>query len=127
VFIIRIPQGSTAYQANDGRYYGRSEFEAKHLPDHEVRLQMSRGKVAHGTILCRLVAIELGVERETRRRAEVEARRAEMERRSKEGQPLELEVERRNPDGTIVWYDPYSILELRPPNFFPTWLPLPLR
>jgi predicted HTH transcriptional regulator len=34
VLIIRIPQGSTAYQANDGRYYGRSEFEAKYLPDH---------------------------------------------------------------------------------------------
>ena len=38
LFVIRIPKGSTAYQAKDGRYYGRSEFQAKHLPDHEVRL-----------------------------------------------------------------------------------------
>lgn len=46
VFIIRVPPGNTAYQAKDGRYYGRSEFEAKFLPDHEVRLRMSRGKAA---------------------------------------------------------------------------------
>jgi predicted HTH transcriptional regulator len=32
VFVVQIPQGSTAYQANDGRYYGRSEFEVKYLP-----------------------------------------------------------------------------------------------
>jgi predicted HTH transcriptional regulator len=106
VFIIQIPPGSTAYQANDGRYYGRSEFEAKYLPDHEVRLRMSRGKVARGTILARLVAVDLGAERERHRRAEVEAKRAEAERRTKAGQPLELEIERRNPDGTVVWYDP---------------------
>jgi len=66
VFIIKIPQGSTAYQANDGRYYGRSEFEAKYLPDHEVRLRMSRGKVARGTVFARLVTVDLGVERERR-------------------------------------------------------------
>src|SRR5262249_49352121 len=48
VFVVQIPPGNTAYQANDGRYYGRSEFGAKYLPDHEVRLRMSRGKVARG-------------------------------------------------------------------------------
>jgi hypothetical protein len=46
VYVIQVPQGSTAYQANDRRYYGRSEFEAKPLPDHEVRLRMMRGQVA---------------------------------------------------------------------------------
>ena len=45
-YVIQVPQGSTAYQANDGRYYGRSEFEVKYLPDHEVRLRMMRGQVA---------------------------------------------------------------------------------
>jgi hypothetical protein len=50
VFVVQVPQGSTAYQANDGRYYGRSEFEAKHLPDHEVRLRMMRGRLAQGQV-----------------------------------------------------------------------------
>ena len=50
VFVIHIPQGTTAYQADDGCYYGRSEFGIKFLPDHEIRLRMSRGKVARGTV-----------------------------------------------------------------------------
>jgi hypothetical protein len=69
VFVIQIPQGSTAYQANDARYYGRSEFEAKPLPDHEVRLRMSRGRVAHCEIVAN-VAVDLGVARQNRIRAE---------------------------------------------------------
>jgi predicted HTH transcriptional regulator len=96
VFVIQIPAGSTAYQANDGRYYGRSEFEAKYLPDHEIRLRMNRGKVARGTVLCHVTA-ELGIARENRIRAEVETRRARRE------SPSELEVERRSPDGTPVF------------------------
>jgi predicted HTH transcriptional regulator len=63
VFVVQIPAGSTAYQATDGRYYGRSEFEAKHLPDHEVRLRMSRGKVARGEVLARPVAERKGSSR----------------------------------------------------------------
>jgi hypothetical protein len=94
--VIQIPAGSTAYQANDGRYYGRSEFEAKYLPDHEIRLRMNRGKVARGTVLCHVTA-ELGIARENRIRAEVETRRARRE------SPSELEVERRSPDGTPVF------------------------
>jgi hypothetical protein len=92
VFIIKIPQGSTAYQANDGRYYGRSEFEAKYLPDHEVRLRMSRGRVARGTVFARIGIVDLGVERERRDLANVEAMRAEEERRKKEGIPADLGV-----------------------------------
>jgi hypothetical protein len=59
-----VPQGSTAYQANDGRYYGRSEFEAKYLPDHEIRLRMSRGRVARAEIRARLRRIILGADEE---------------------------------------------------------------
>jgi hypothetical protein len=110
VFVIRVPQGSTAYQANDGRYYGRSEFEVKYLPDHEVRLRMSRGRIARGIILAGVVAVDFGVARETRMRAEAEAKRAEFSGRTKE--PIELEIERRNPDGTPVFYDPNKVLEL---------------
>jgi hypothetical protein len=69
VFVVHIPQGSTAYQAKDGRYYGRSEFEAKHLPDHEIRLRMSRGRVARGTVRIRLLQTVLGAELESRIRA----------------------------------------------------------
>ncbi len=73
MFVVKIPQGSTAYQANDGRYYGRSEFEAKYLPDHEVRLRMSRGKVARGTVNVHLPRVVLGFEEESRTRKQYEA------------------------------------------------------
>jgi hypothetical protein len=111
VFIVQIPSGSTAYQANDGRYYGRSEFEAKYLPDHEVRLRMSRGKVARGIVLLRIVAVDLGVARENRVRSERAKLRAQEELRAKTGEPAQLEVQRRLPDGTIIW-DPYYDLDL---------------
>jgi hypothetical protein len=93
VFVIQIPQGSTAYQANDGRYYGRSELGAKYLPDHEVRLRMSRGKVARGVVLAR-VAVDLGVARERRERAAAEPKLAEDELRAAKGEPIELEFGR---------------------------------
>lgn len=64
-FVIQIPQGSTAYQAKDGRYYGRSEFEAKYLPDHEIRLRMNRGKIAKAAIHLQLKRVALGSEFET--------------------------------------------------------------
>ena len=50
-YSIVIPKGTTAYQAKDFRYYGRSEYERKALPDHEVRLQMMRGHIAQATML----------------------------------------------------------------------------
>jgi hypothetical protein len=64
VFVIQVPQGNTAYQAKDGRYYGRSEFEKKFLPDHEVRLRMSRGKTAHALVVFRVLKVELGADKE---------------------------------------------------------------
>jgi predicted HTH transcriptional regulator len=48
-FVISIPPGSTAYQASDKRYYSRSEFECKAMPDHEIRLRMMRGRVAQAS------------------------------------------------------------------------------
>ena len=59
VVIIQIPQGSTAYQAKDLLYYGRSEFKIEALPDHEIRLRMSRGKVARAAVRLRLQRIAL--------------------------------------------------------------------
>jgi hypothetical protein len=47
VLVVYVPQGVTAYQAKDHRYYSRSEFETKSMPDHEVRLRMMRGRTAH--------------------------------------------------------------------------------
>ena len=43
-FVIHVPQGTTAYQASDFLYYGRSEYESKALPDYEIRLRMFRGR-----------------------------------------------------------------------------------
>ena len=57
---MTVPKGSTAYQSNDGRYYGRSEYEVKYLPDHEVRLRMRRGRVALAAVHLRLKRIVLG-------------------------------------------------------------------
>ena len=51
--VIVVPQGTTAYQANDQRYYGRSEFGVEALRDHEVRLRMMRPRVALGRIAVR--------------------------------------------------------------------------
>jgi predicted HTH transcriptional regulator len=49
-YSIYIPPGTTAYQASDHKYYGRSEYESKSLPDHEIRLRMFRGKTANAQI-----------------------------------------------------------------------------
>jgi len=50
-FSIFIPQGATAYQANDLKYYGRSEYEKKALPDHEIRLRMMKSRIAQANVL----------------------------------------------------------------------------
>lgn len=49
-YVIHVPQGQTAYQAKDHCYYGRSEYESKSLPDHEIRLRMFRGRIPHATV-----------------------------------------------------------------------------
>lgn len=49
-YVISVPRGSTAYQASDKRYYGRSEYEAQALPDHEIRLRMMRGRIAQARL-----------------------------------------------------------------------------
>lgn len=64
IFVIQIPQGSTAYQANDGRYYGRSEFEVKHLRDRDIRLRMSRGRIAQAQVYARVKSVVLGADHE---------------------------------------------------------------
>ena len=69
VFVIQIPPGSTAYQASDGRYYGRSEFEVKHLRDRDIRLRMSRGRIAQAKVHVRIKKVVLGVDHERELRA----------------------------------------------------------
>lgn len=64
VLVVDVPQGTTAYQADDGRYYGRSEVEVKYLPDHEIRLRMARGKIARGSINFRLRKVIPGTTQE---------------------------------------------------------------
>lgn len=48
--VIWVPAGNTAYQAKDFRYYGRSEYESKPLPDHEIRLRFLKGKLHNAVI-----------------------------------------------------------------------------
>jgi hypothetical protein len=50
VYVVYIPAGTTAYQAKDKRYYGRSEYESKPLHDHEVRLRMLRNRYPEATL-----------------------------------------------------------------------------
>src|SRR5215469_244228 len=60
-YVISVPQGSTAYQASDKRYYDRSEFGVRALPDHEIRLRMMRGHVPQArveVVECELLTAE---------------------------------------------------------------------
>ena len=58
-FVIFVAPGTTAYQASDRRYYGRSEYESKALPDHEVRLRMFRGRAANAIVQAQLRGHEI--------------------------------------------------------------------
>lgn len=64
VFVIYVPKGTTAYQANDGIYYGRSELQTKYLRDHEVRLRMAGGKIATARVDLRLSKVTLSTAQE---------------------------------------------------------------
>lgn len=44
VYVVEIPQSSTAHQAADKRYYKRFNFESVAMEDYEIRDVMSRGK-----------------------------------------------------------------------------------
>lgn len=50
VYVISVPQGRTAHQANDKLYYGRSEFESVPLEDQLIRYKMVRERLAEATI-----------------------------------------------------------------------------
>ena len=41
-YVVEIPEGTTAYQARDFRYYRRYNFEAVPMEDYEIRLLMNR-------------------------------------------------------------------------------------
>jgi Schlafen, AlbA_2 len=41
-YMVEIPQGNTAHQANDCRYYRRFNFQSVPMPDNEVRDVMNR-------------------------------------------------------------------------------------
>jgi hypothetical protein len=41
-YVVEIPQGNTAHQATDCRYYRRYNFESVRMQDHEVRDVMNR-------------------------------------------------------------------------------------
>lgn len=43
-YVVDIPQGSTAHQAQDHRYYKRYNFQSRPMEDHEVRDVMGRSK-----------------------------------------------------------------------------------
>ena len=58
-YVIGVPKGATAYQAKDKLYYGRSEYQVQALPDHEIRLRMSRPRTAQARLeilRCKLVS-----------------------------------------------------------------------
>jgi hypothetical protein len=50
-FVITVPRGTTAYQANHSfLYYGRTEFAATPLHDNVIRLLMTRGRVPQASV-----------------------------------------------------------------------------
>jgi len=42
-YLVLVPEGATAYQASDKRYYRRYNFESVPMEDYEVRSVMNRG------------------------------------------------------------------------------------
>ncbi len=44
VYVVEVPQGTTAHQALDKRYYKRYNFESVPMEDHEIRDVMNRDK-----------------------------------------------------------------------------------
>jgi len=44
VYVVEIPQGTTAHQALDKRYYKRFNFESVPMEDHEIRDVLNRNK-----------------------------------------------------------------------------------
>ena len=42
VYVVEIPEGKTAHQATDRRYYKRYNFQSQPMDDHEVRDVMNR-------------------------------------------------------------------------------------
>jgi hypothetical protein len=80
---------------------------------------MSRGKVARGIVLAEVVDVDLGVARESRARADAEAKRALAELRAREGKAVELEVERRNPDGSPVFHYPNEVVDMLSARILP--------
>ena len=41
-YVVEVPQGRTAHQCRDNRYYRRYNFEAVPMADYEIRLVMNR-------------------------------------------------------------------------------------
>ena len=138
VFVVYVPQGSTAYQANDGRYYGRSEFEAKYLPDHEIRLRMNRGRIAQAAVKLRLQRVVLGAAQEaelrTRHAAAIEAFKTNAaDAATRFPELLDLMVARYHPDeisfglvlrndGELTIRDPaVQLSEARSQHLFDGW------
>lgn len=51
VYVVEVPQGSTAHQATDYRYYKRTNFLAKPMEDYEIRDVMNRAAKPNATAL----------------------------------------------------------------------------
>ena len=50
VYVVEIPQSTTAHQAKDFRYYKRFNFEATPMNDYEVRDVMHRSQLPNGEV-----------------------------------------------------------------------------
>jgi hypothetical protein len=72
-FAISVPAGSTAYQANDRKYYGRSEYESKALPDNEIRLRMMKGRIASALVVVDHIRYDKATSRKGRARTQGDA------------------------------------------------------
>jgi schlafen family protein len=55
VYVVEVPQGATAHQATDCKYYRRQNFEAVPMYDHEIRDVMNRTKHPRVRVSAKLV------------------------------------------------------------------------
>jgi hypothetical protein len=103
VFVVEVPQGTTAHQAYDRKYYGRSEVQAVPLPDHEIRVRMTRGHVARASLMFRLLRVTLGAA-------------AQSELRAKHAKAIEAFA--RDADAALAEH-PHALLEMLYARFTP--------
>ena len=70
-YVITVPPGRTAHQAQDKLYYGRSEYECVALEDQLIRYKILRERVAEATINVTDITVETSADEYDKRQQQL--------------------------------------------------------